>query len=65
VCRHSPGGLSYEIGVTYEVIGDDAEVLYFFETVMKRDPGFADVPVRAERLRARGRGAMHAQDDDT
>jgi tetratricopeptide (TPR) repeat protein len=56
--------LYYEIGVTYEVIGDDAEALYYFEMVMKRDPGFADTAVRAERLRARGGRAMHSHDDD-
>lgn len=46
--------LYYEIGLTYEVIGDDSEALYFFEMVLKRDPSFADTAVRAERLRARG-----------
>jgi len=56
--------LYYEIGVTYEVIGDDAEALYFFEMVLKRDPNFADTAVRAERLRARGGRAQHARDDD-
>ena len=56
--------LYYEIGITYEVIGDDAEALYYFEMVMKRDPGFADTAVRAERLRARGGRAMHSHDDD-
>jgi hypothetical protein len=56
--------LYYEIGVTYEVIGDDAEALYFFEMVLKRDSNFADTAVRAERLRARGGRAQHARDDD-
>ena len=31
--------LHYEIGMTYESIGDDAESLYYFELVLKRDPG--------------------------
>ena len=56
--------LYYEIGITYEAIGDDSEALYFFEMVLKRDPSFADAAGRAERLRARGGRAMHAQDDD-
>ncbi|HET7503463.1 MAG TPA: tetratricopeptide repeat protein [Kofleriaceae bacterium] len=56
--------LYYEIGITYEAIGDDAEALYYFEMVMKRDPGFADAAARAERMRARGGRAMHSHDDD-
>jgi tetratricopeptide (TPR) repeat protein len=56
--------LYYEIGVTYETIGDDAEALYYFEMVLKRDPSFADIPARAERLRARGGRAVHSHDDD-
>jgi hypothetical protein len=31
---------------------------------MKRDPGFADAGVRADRLRARGGRPMHSHDDD-
>ena len=56
--------LYYEIGVTYETIGDDAEALYYFEMVLKRDPTFADAAGRAERLRSRGGRAQHAHDDD-
>jgi tetratricopeptide (TPR) repeat protein len=56
--------LYYEIGVTYESIGDDSEALYFFEMVVKRNPTFADAAQRAERLRSRGGRAMHAPDDD-
>jgi tetratricopeptide (TPR) repeat protein len=52
--------LHYEIGITYEAIGDDSEALYFFEMVLKRDPSFADTAIRAERLRARGGRAGHA-----
>jgi len=32
--------------------------------VTKRDPGFADAALRAERLRARGGRAVHSHDDD-
>ena len=53
--------LYYEIGVTYETIGDFSEALYYFEMVTKRDPGFADAGARANALRARG---MHPSDDD-
>jgi tetratricopeptide (TPR) repeat protein len=56
--------LYYEIGMTYEAIGDDSEALYYFEMVTKRDPGFADAAIRAERLRARGGRAVHSHDDD-
>jgi len=56
--------LYYEIGVTYEVIGDDAEALYYFEMVTKRDPSFADAGLRADRLRARGGHPLHSHDDD-
>jgi tetratricopeptide (TPR) repeat protein len=56
--------LYYEIGMTYETIGDDAEALYYFEMVLKRDPSFADTAGRAERLRARGGRAVHSHDDD-
>ena len=54
----------YEIGITYEAIGDDAEALYFFEKVLKRDPTFADAATRADRLRARGGRATHPRDND-
>jgi tetratricopeptide (TPR) repeat protein len=56
--------LYYEIGITYEAIGDDAEALYFFEMVLKRDPTFADAAIRADRMRNRGGRATHARDDD-
>jgi tetratricopeptide (TPR) repeat protein len=50
--------LYYEIGQTYEAIGDDTEALYYFELVLKRDPGFADAAMRADQLRPRvGRNA--------
>jgi pilus assembly protein FimV len=53
--------LYYEIGVTYESIGDFSEALYYFEMVTKRDPAFADAGARASALRARG---MNPNDDD-
>ncbi|HSS00321.1 MAG TPA: tetratricopeptide repeat protein, partial [Kofleriaceae bacterium] len=56
--------LYYEIGITYETIGDDSEALYYLEMVLKRDPHFADAALRAEALRAHGGRAMHAPDDD-
>lgn len=46
--------LYYEIGVTYEALGDFSEALYYFEMVTKRDPGFADAGSRANDLRSRG-----------
>ena len=45
--------LYYEIGVTYEQIGDHGEALYYFEAVLKRDPSFADAAHRAGTLRGR------------
>ncbi len=56
--------LYYEIGNTYESIGDEGEALYFFEMVTKRDPSFADAAQRAEGLRARGGGRSRHLDDD-
>ena len=50
--------LYYEIGQTYEAIGDDTEALYYFELVLKRDPTFADAATHANQLRPRvGRNA--------
>ena len=46
--------LYYEIGQTYESIGDGGEALYYFEAVTKRDPSFADAAMRAEQLRDGG-----------
>ena len=55
--------LYYEIGVTYEAIGDDAEALYYFEMVVKRDPNFADAGARAQLLRSRGSRPSQPDDD--
>jgi len=55
--------LYYEIGITYESIGDNGEALYYFEAVTKRDPKFADAAQRAEALRASGGSAVQPEDD--
>lgn len=55
--------LYYEIGITYESIGDAGESLYYFEAVTKRDPKFADAARRAEQLRASGGSAIQPDDD--
>jgi tetratricopeptide (TPR) repeat protein len=56
--------LYYEIGITYESIGDLSEALYYYESVLKRDPKFADVPQRAESIRQRGTRPSQRLDDD-
>jgi tetratricopeptide (TPR) repeat protein len=56
--------LYYEIGMTYEAMGDEGEALYYFEAVIKRDPSFADTATRAEALRGRGRQSTPPTDDD-
>lgn len=53
----------YEIGQTYEAIGDVGEALYYFEMVAKRDPSFADAGARVQTLRAQGTRPQHADDD--
>ena len=53
----------YEIGNTYEAIGDVGEALYYFEMVAKRDPSFADAGQRVQHLRAQGTRPQHADDD--
>ncbi|MBA3460036.1 MAG: tetratricopeptide repeat protein [Deltaproteobacteria bacterium] len=53
----------YEIGQTYEAIGDVGEALYYFEMVAKRDPQFADAGARVQNLRAQGTRPQHADDD--
>lgn len=57
--------LYYEIGVTYEVMGDYGEALYYYESVLKRDPTFADAGQRAQAIRERGmRPSRQNLDDD-
>jgi tetratricopeptide (TPR) repeat protein len=56
--------LHYEIGMTYESIGDDPEALYYFEKVAKRDASFADAAARAEHIRSRGSRPSRPETDD-
>ena len=55
--------LYYEIGITYDSIGDRGEALYYFEAVTKRDPRFADASQRADAVRAMGGRAVQPDDD--
>ena len=59
--------LFYEIGVSYESMGDPREALYYFEMVVKRDASYLDASERAARLRngaARGGGRGRQGPDD-
>jgi pilus assembly protein FimV len=56
--------LYYEIGVTYELMGDTSEALYYLEMVTKRDPGFLDAAARVNRLRAGGARPGVREDSD-
>ena len=48
--------LLYEIGSTYDALGDVNEAAYYFEMVVKRDPTFLDAVARLDHLRPpRGR----------
>lgn len=55
--------LYYDIGITYEAIGDLGEALYYFEMVAKRDPYFADTAARITAIRARGPRPRTIDDD--
>ncbi|MBZ0238862.1 MAG: tetratricopeptide repeat protein, partial [Deltaproteobacteria bacterium] len=61
--------LLYEIGATYESLGDPRESVYYFEMVVKRDPSFLDARDRLARLRSgsggngRRRGALDETGD--
>jgi pilus assembly protein FimV len=57
--------LFYEIGVTYEAMGDVREALYYFEMVTKRDPGFLDTGDRLARLRGGDAAPRHGLGDDS
>jgi len=57
VTEREKQSLFYEIGVTYEAMGDAREALYYFEMVTKRDPSFLDAGDRASRLR-NGNGGL-------
>lgn len=56
--------LYYEIGVTYEAMGDYGEALYYYESVLRRDPSFADAGLRAEAIRQRGTRPSQPADDE-
>jgi len=56
--------LYYEIGVTYEAMGDLGEALYYYEGVLKRDPNFADSAQRADSIRGRGTRPSQPADDE-
>ncbi|HET6611853.1 MAG TPA: tetratricopeptide repeat protein [Kofleriaceae bacterium] len=43
--------LYYEIGSSYQLLGDPQEALYFLEMVHKKDPGYRDVATRIAALR--------------
>ena len=56
--------LYYEIGQTYEAMGDMGEALYYFEAVLKRDGNFADASQRADSIRQHGTRSTPPPDDD-
>ncbi len=62
VTEREKQSLYYEIGVTYEAMGDAREALYYFEMVTRRDPAFLDAGERVTRLRS-GRGRKPASED--
>lgn len=51
--------LLYEIGTSYEALGDPREAVYYYEMVVKRDPKFLDAAERMHRLQG-GRGIADA-----
>lgn len=56
--------LYYELGVSYDTIGDGGEALYYLEAVVKRDPQFADTAARIQTLRLKGGTPTPFHDDD-
>lgn len=52
--------LLYEIGTTYEALGDPREAVYYYEMVVKRDPSFLDAADRLDRMRG-GRSRADAE----
>ena len=54
--------LLYEIGTTYESLGDPREAVYYYEMVLKRDPKFLDAAERMRRLQGGHGGAGDAID---
>ena len=49
-------GLYYEIGNAYEELEDPQEALYYYEMVLKKDPGYRDVTQRVQAIRAAASG---------
>ncbi len=45
-------GLYFELGNSYETVGDLSEAMYYFQKVEKRDPTFRSVRARVARLAA-------------
>jgi len=46
--------LYYEIGLTYEGLQDPQEALYYYEMVLKKEPGYRDVADRVATIKASG-----------
>jgi tetratricopeptide (TPR) repeat protein len=44
--------LYYEIGVTYESLQDPQEALYYYEMVLKKEPGYRDVADRISGIKS-------------
>jgi pilus assembly protein FimV len=55
--------LYYEIGMSYEHLGDWGEALYYIEMVMKKDPTYRDVRDRVAKLRRQLASAGSSRDD--
>jgi tetratricopeptide (TPR) repeat protein len=49
-------GLYYEIGNAYEELEDPQEALYYYEMVLKKDPGYRDVGQRVQSIRTASGG---------
>src|SRR5690606_40987764 len=45
-------GLYYEIGNCYEALEDPQEALYYYEMVLKKDPGYRDIAPRVAAIRS-------------
>ena len=50
VSREEGRLLYFQLGMTFERLGDISEALYFFEKVAKRDPGFREVSRKVAEL---------------
>jgi tetratricopeptide (TPR) repeat protein len=61
--------LYYDLGNVYEMKGSNAEALYYFQKIARRDPGFRDVRDRVEALEPKAQvrqqaGMRQIQSDD-